>query len=302
MRYVESIELSKLAKWKIIGDENDPFVPKPVEGQRRGYRDLPQSRGLTEQDLNLLRKRRAELTKILDRVPWKFRFYFFVQPVSKSGVVGPPDGLGYKREGDPSYFVTSWQEKLTKKQAQKAFEDYGEPFPKKWKDSINIIHAGTTTPEVDNLPPTPWMIIHRVAHAVLLHSTIYARDWHSHYGKAWKDFIDKVYSTDVKSDESTDLMHYNKLVETMFTFRSARLDRIQTATEAIHEIFTDFIYKSGKLGRLNLPPKSIKQKGVGVRTRGSDKEIELAMRKLKKDLVAGFVRDLNKAVGKWYYT
>ena len=314
MKHVRGVELSKLEEWRLVGDEDDPFVPEPVEGKRKGYRDYKQSRGHTRQDLNLLRKRRAELTKVLNRVPWKFRFYFFVQPVSKSGAKGPSDTRGgYRDKSDNTYFMNMWDDKITEQQARKAFKDYGEPFPKKWKDSINVIHSGISSPQEGNLPPSPWMVIHRLAHPVLGRS-MPSRGWGSFYGQAWKDFIETVYMDErwmarygglKDQDQALDLMEYNKLVETMFTFRSARLSRIESSIEAIHEIFTDFIYKGGKLGETNPPPRSItKEWGtehMGTAF-GSDKEIELAVRKLKRELKAGFVDDLNKAVGQWYYT
>ena len=289
MKLLESFELAKLEDWQLVGDEDNPFVPKPVRGESPRYRARTQSRGHSEQDLNLLRKRKAELTKVLDRVPWKFRFYFFIQPVLKKRK-GTRPRLGNRGK---TYFPSELDGILTTAQARKAFKDYGEPFPGDGREAINVIHAGVTfsskgyaSPQV---PPTPWMILHRVAHPIVS----LGQYWDA-FGK-WLGVVYGLYEPD---EDVEYIVEDNKIIERLFNFRSARKRTLLNSTEGIHEIFVDFIFNKGQLNKMNPGyPEKVRDWETWYR-----KESPMRGRvTLREDLEAAVTNDLNRAVGKWYY-
>ena len=296
MRYDARLELSKLAQWNIVGDEDKPYIPKGDKGGKRrpfGPRDRFDNHGFTEEELRLINKTRPKLARILDRSPWNFRLHFFVLPYKKSK-------FGRKK----TYFVEDERE-ITLLDAKKAFSDYGEPFPENWKDSINIIMTGSFFNEGTggrNMAPTPWIVMHNMAHG-LKH-----QGYFQEYQRAFNFLFQQVYQgyLQQKDRRVSNMVRFSRVVETMFDFKSARQGRLRNFSEAMYEIFTSFMHNGGKLKGLNLPPAAIKTRSRTLYLH-EDMNGELALDYIE-DRVGEFKwrmeeasrESLNKSVGKWF--
>ena len=294
MNHEERLELSKLVRWNIVGDESDPYVPEKIRGKHKHFRAAKDRKGFSKKDLNIIRKTYPRLQEVLDRSPWKFRLHFFVQPKA----LDPSKGrIG--RRGDKNFYFGGGQGGLDLAVVRQAFADYGEPFPAKWKDSINVILTGSffnEDPAYRNMPPSPWIVIHNMAHALV-------KSYEFAYHYALLGLMKNAYDGG-QILTTSDLENNKKLIETVFNFRSARMGRLRNFNEGLHEIFTSFVHNGGKLGRLNTPPDTIVQgryKENELSLSDNTGKVEKALKRFRKDIERGSRRALRKAKGGWYY-
>ena len=308
MEHENRIERAKLEQWNLVGDVDKPYNPYVAGNDKRkpwGRRKAG-DRGFSKEELDFLRKTYPRLKKVLDKSHWKFRVHFFILPWP--GTV--------KRTG-LQYFAGHEVKSIPLSEVKKAFQDYHEPYPGDGKDSINVILTGSffnEGPGKRNMAPTPWIVIHNMAHA--LQSLFY-----SDFIFAVRNFVDDTYFLDDEGNRKFDYPfpdpakgHYrefmsivmdSRILETVFTFASARRGRIRNFGEGMLEIFTSFVHNGGKLGKVNPPPDYLRVEyggsKYGVRVqRDVQERMKSHMDYFKGMLEEIADRALDRAVGKWY--
>ena len=302
MKHEERLEHAKLEEWKLIGDEDQLFVQEhDVKPYKKGLpgRRVTQFRGFSRTDLNVLKRTKPKLEKVLNRVPWKFRLYFFLEPTSRHR---PLRDLISISEGP-----------ITRRTAFKAFDLVNFPVPGKWNDSINVLIQGSFFNQAAagrNMPPTSWVIVHWIGHVVLKAGSdnlgnAYYLAFHrlltTIYEGRWWPLSPIKDGTLMRFDVPTirNMVGSSHIIESMFSFRSARERNVRTFFEGVYEIFSHYIHQKGQIGELNPPPETIFGGAAAEFTR-KDAKVEPALERFAKDMETAFERDLGKAVGEWF--
>ena len=297
------IRLAKLDKWQIVGDKpyELPYYSSEMMPDKRGLqkRSVIDARGFTEADMRVLNRARAKITKVLDKVPWKFRLHFFLQPE----FLAP--------RGDLHNLVDT-EGPIKTKEAQKMFWAYEEKWDKNWQNSINLIVRGAFFNEAEsghNLPPTAWIIAHWIGHSLLKGYEGRRLLFGEKYEWAFLDLLQNSYFDDDRNMGSLrprGSWTYDigkKVLEGMFTFRSARRGEIRNFYEGVHEMFALFLQRGGTLGKVGLPPEKVQLRRKSL-TRYDEDDPAAALRQqvddFKERVEKGFREDLNNAVGKWF--
>ena len=274
------IEAAKLVGWEILGD------PEGLDEKYEGDLEDNPLFGYSKREFMVLQKTNVKLARMLAKTEHRFRLYFLLDYDAGFELDDEPEGpINYSR-------------------LVKYLEEAGIDPPEKDSTSINIVMRGLggALVEKENLPPTPWIIVHWIAHAVSKDSDGYNRAGHWMYRNlkdTVNDVIDGVYGT-------RGLDQSKEFLEKLFQFRSARKRQVRNFYEALHDAFTEYL-TTGDI-RVGDMPLSIKQHPLHGEDpprrpkKGSMDEIYLngVVEDMVDEFKAVFEQRLDSAEGKWY--
>lgn len=257
IRHIIQDELAKLAYWDVIGEEYYKG------GGRRGF---------SEKWVNVANKTNIILKRYLSKLDIPVNVYFindrkFIEgismregPILKSRVMKAADKLGYK-------------DRL-----------------KDGKGALNILLLGfgEVEKESGNIPPTPWIVIHWIAHGVMN----FRNDAYGKIGDMFRDVIEELYGHRFSFLDAAG----KDFITGIGTFGAARRKKIRNAWEGVHDIFTQYI-KNGSI-TFNKPPERLFT-SVGYISLKKSRN-KTVMKKLKKDLESFFDYALNQSKGMWF--
>ena len=282
MRRLRTTETATLVEWGLIGTE--PLADNDGEDDTFS--------GFRERELRVLQRTNVKLARMLSRNKTKFRLFFAIdESVSSALDYDLDEGL------------------VTYGSMQRALTEFGVPahrLPKEDRSAVNVIFRGLGDGfnQRDNLPPTPWIVIHWIAHGVMKTGT--AADSAASYNAVQDTLTDAISSLygiytprgnegiNIKDDAGRDFMH------SAFTFRSARKRMLRSWWEGIHELFAEWL-STGSV-RWKTPAQEIGRKpNKGfLCCEPRDEYIGEIMDDMVKKLGRAFENVLADAKGSWY--
>ena len=309
MNHEERLELSKLNEWKLLGGWGKEH-PDEYTGKQR----------FPERSHNVLLKNKPKLDAVLSKSPYDFNIFFLRR------------GRKEKRKW---HILSSGDEGFLDGRSALAFmrEENVDVDALRWRKSINFIFLGTGI-DSNNLPPTPWIVLHWMAHALTAGADGTSHDKNEYTDAMstlgmWKEvgaLIEDAYVTDVDNIKNWGFMEreaYNVVLDlddmgadfqphprtsafllndffpAVFTFRSARDKKMVTIEEGVQDLFTQFIWNGRKGIEVKSPSKIFMYEDEFlVKKSGADG----VFRNFKKKMDGIFKRIMDNAVGKWYYT
>ena len=301
------MELAKLREWKLAGGwEGRSEYYRLAPGGKWKKRDSKDER-FPEKSHKVLQNAKSKLEKILSRSPYDFNIVFLRQGHKKPKKWHNITMRDSRTEG----FIK------TEKALKFLREEGVEIDSASWRRSINFIMLGTGIGSA-SLPPTPWIIVHWMTHALVagfqgddndfsegirltresgLYTALATVMADSYAGKDGDIDPFDIHEDD---DYYWEDFFQHAFMPAVFTFRSARAKRLTTMQEGLQDLFTQYMWNPPRKGiQLNRPPKTIEFDG-DVYTRKSGAED--AFDAFKKEIESIFKGMLDNAVGKWYYT
>ena len=233
--------LARLKSWDFIGTKED-FEPVADDGG-----DV--NRGWRQKDLQLLEKRNLDVRKMLSKSPFDFSLYFVLDKEVNAVM----------RKWGPSEAPLREEHKRGIREDLSSLGG-GHDLPED-RSAINVVLTGmgNTFGKEDNLPPTPWIVVHWIAHGVMKTKgggNFLEADRYDTYNKAWEILADAyadaavgVDRRDVKSPfvfvpgwksykkEMLGFMHR------ALTFRAARKGLGRDPWELLHDLLAQYIVK-----------------------------------------------------------
>ena len=204
---------AKLKSWDVLGNKAiDDINPQY-------YLDG----GWRQKDLDVLYKDNLRLKRYLDKSKIPFNLYF----------------TAYKDEAQIRRIEKFEEGPVKYKYAKIVIPD----LPAKDDSAINIIlrGMGNLVGKEGNLPPTPWIAVHWIAHGIMKSRGLDNKI----YGKLEDVLVDMVDLDDSgyihkREQSKIDFMH------DVFTFRAARKDKIRNMYEGWHDLMAQYII-TGKI-------------------------------------------------------
>ena len=261
--------VAKLGTWRILGEGGRA---KAWESWRK-------------RDLALIYENKDKIKKFLSRSQYRFNVYILageLEGMERNHVEEGPIDLRYLRH---LLSVNGYKERI------------GDN-PK----SINVIlrGIGNAVGKQGNIPPTPWIVVHWIAHGVLKSSlTIY-----HHLRDALREHILECIFDLEDISVRKHLTDPTDLMSRMFTFKSARRGILRNSNEGWHDLMVQFIVE----GRIRLA-KDLGEEGLTPPGLFDDKSKKLMPdREAYKDSVGEFKREvesifdkaLRRAVGRHF--
>lgn len=161
---------------------------------------------------------------------------------------------------------------------QKLGLTYGKDIPEH-EDAITIIFVNNRA--ADRTPLTPWTIAHRIGHSFdatdrKTGNAYEYRDFENRLNRTLQELFRDVYGYTVKTDYgrpaySADSTVVRNLFESIGTFRSARMKKLNRPREFLFECFAQYLLSNGNLTFNDLPDTiaTSNQKAWGKPTGGS---------------------------------
>ena len=288
MRRVRTIETATLVEWGLIGTE--PMADSDVEDTFSGFR---------ERELRVLEKTNVKLARMLSRNKTKFRLFFALDE-SIAAALDNELEEGPARYSEIRRVVAEWG-------------NSPDAIPKHDGNAVNVIlrGMGDAFDDRDNLPPTPWIVIHWIAHGVLKTGATPGRlsdtPAYAAVEDAIGEAIEMLYGVWLgplsgvggpKSSEMAELA--TKFIHSVFTFRSARKGILRNFWEGVHEAFTEWL-TTGRI-KVRQPPDELKagRTHAGIGYDQKDSYVGEVMDDMLKALDKAFENVLADAKGKWY--
>ena len=311
MNHEERLELSKLREWKLLGgwgkEHPDEYDVTPL-----GDVSLKPTPLYPTRAESVLLKNKPKLEAILNRSPYNFNLFFLRSGQSK-------------RKKWHNLAAKDMEEgRLLDVRALNFLMEEGVyPETLNWKRSINFLFLGTGV-KGTNMPPTPWIVLHWMAHALIAgadgrkHGVNDDSHTINRLG-IWEllaDLLENSYTDvgessfawsiedlrDMKWKLKNETIHLlmKSFMPALFSFRSARSGRLTSHTEGIHDLFTQYMWNPRKRGIVlnNLPRRLETLDGILHKKKTADK----ATRWFKLKVEDIFEEILVNAVGKWYFT
>ena len=312
MRHVRGIELSKLEEWRLLGGwgqehkdewdadvaDKDSFYKRPDEEQR-----------FSERSQRVLKNNKAKLEKVLSKSPYSFNLFFL-----RAGRAEKKRWHLLRDNGGEGQIKNE-------KALEVLREENTDIDNLSWERSINFIFFGLPVTN-RQLPPTPWIVLHWMAHALTAGADGKIRqgpeDWSNVNQLGIWDLFDAAFNESYKftsgmfSDEVSEggevlpesdreEFYRGVLMPAVLTFRSARAKKLTSASEGVMDLFAQYIWNAGKLG-LNRPPKNLRTRRTmyGVMEFEDNGTAFANFKKLRTELKVIFKRVMDNAVGKWY--
>lgn len=260
-------EKAKLQLWDFIGKPEDP--------------DEESWTGYSEREIRVLQNTNVKLSRMLSRSKTKFRIFFVLD--QQAGV----DISKWEGEGPVPYSRVSRELKSNDLEV-----------PENDRTSVNVLLTGMGEAfrEKENLPPTPWIIVHWIAHGIMKTGgagTPGRTSVYDHIFLDFKDTLGYIYVSDdfALIDDKTilDFMHG------IFQFRSARKRQLRNVYEGMHDALTEYIIR-GDI-RTNKPPADLDDLSL---LKDEDVIVDNAMDDLMDKLKMHFDKRLAKAKGRWF--
>ena len=312
MRHEERLEQAKLREWKLLGGwgEEHPdeyrMNHEPVKTEKQLF---------PKRSEFVLRKNKPKLEKILSKVPYDFNLFFL-----RSGRIKVDDWQldweGKMREG------------LVPRETALRYlaNENIDVDALNWRKSINFFFLGTGV-NFRNLPPTPWIVLHWMAHALTAgyegrrgskNSDYYYIHrlgiWHM-LAQLIKNAYRPVNLTaqeilpEIISDASTDPFNFNLQIKRwmpfIFTFRSARDRKLVSGSEGVQDLFVQYMW-NGKKGIVLNRPETIEYKHQGrypvVFARRGKVTAQKAFARFKRQVETRFREILDQSIGGWFLT
>lgn len=261
-------EKAKLELWDFIGKPEDEYSDESWTGY-------------SKREMRVLQNTNVKLARMLSRSKIKFRIFFILDP--QAGV----DISKWEGEGPVKYSRVSRELKRNKL-----------PVPAKDPSSINVLLSGMgeSFKEKENLPPTPWIIIHWIAHGVMKKHATGAFMSNDDYNFIKHDFTDTLgyiytspYVNRIDDDRILDFMH------SAFQFRSARKRMIRNIYEGMHDLMAEYIIR----GDIRVGPLPDKMGDLSL-LKGEETIVKDTMDNLMSKLKERFDEQLKAAKGRWY--
>ena len=154
---VATVEKAKLKLWDYLGFEDGVFDSwgdgDPYDGPLSGY---------SKRELKVIQSTNVKLARMLSRSKHDFRVFFLLE----EDIENEFDDY---RESGPVPFSN----------VASILKSMGLAVPRNSSRSVNVILTGLGQAFTDkgNLPPTPWIVVHWIAHGVLKTSHNSAKDY-----------------------------------------------------------------------------------------------------------------------------
>ena len=227
---VPTAERAKLTLWDYIGDPDRSGMPDEFEEDEDGVWT-----GYSKRELRVIQGTNVKLARMLSKSKLKFRIFFVLD-------TDAADYLSEYSEGCINY-----------SQLKMDLLRYKLNVPKKGADSINVVlrGMGTAFKERENLPPTPWIVIHWIAHGVMKDDNDNSR----YYTEIQNDVNDLLYAMyGIEPHKRLGPEYATEFFKHIFTFRSARKRLIRNIPEGAHDAMVEYITR-GDIRYKKPPPK-----------------------------------------------
>ena len=261
--------VAKLKSWNMV--DKDRFVP--VERLEHDYGSRPS--GWRSSDLALMEKRNVDLRKLLSKSRVDFNVYILADPeIGKD-------------------FESLGEGRIERKVVNNIYRMYGRKTLPDDKKAINVVLTGLGSyAETDgNLPPTPWIMVHWLAHAVLK-----AKGDLPYYTDLEEAVVDHVFAEDYEGGYRSVTQEHDVLdfLHQAAATKAARTGKLRNAAEGWHELMAHYLV-SGKV-RTN---RKLNAKGHENMNITSDRWSR-NRDKFNKQVKVLFDDALKSSVGKWF--
>ena len=233
--------MAKLNQWEFVDNR---------DGGSSGWRPA---------DLKLIIDKKPVLEKLLSKSPVNFNLYFVMY---SDLLPGNQEGLVVKEK---KLFRTL--PKRLRKQLEHSRQNAVTVF---------IDGLGNAVGINGNLPPTPWIITHSIAHVIL---KVLRTDSRYHYYLLLEKALAKIFLamyglSAISTPNPNDNEHIRKFMEDAFTFRSARSRRIRDDYEGWHELLTQYIITGKVRTNKKLPKRAWDLKNPNNKRKDDDAETD----------------------------
>ena len=223
--------LSRLSYWDLIGERHDP-----AENNYVGWR---------KKDIDLLQKRNLELKKLLSRSYYDFNLYVILDPV-----VGK-----YMQQRLPREEAVGFGEVESVLRYHYPERDDVGVEPDEGGISVVLTGDGADVGKQGIMAPTPWIVVHWIAHGVLKSDPNDRGRWYEKLHDAFADMA-SAFSHQLRQPQpigSYADIKMKSLMEEMFVFRSARRKKLRDVPEGWHELMAHYIVANKVVVNKKLP-------------------------------------------------
>ena len=286
-RLIRSVEVAKLVEWDFLGRSD-----RPNRGEDTGW---------TDREINALQKTNVKLARMLSRTDARFRLYF----------VPTVPGLLSRSVSREGY--------VNERTARAIFKELHLPFVGKDDQAISVFFRGMGTgfERKENLPPTPWIVVHWLGHVILKVNELIDHTGAWHYGRlsrAVYQLVNAAYDTSewgaawmIDSSTATNRGSFIGkaflwLAHTgLLEFRAARTGKIRNAAEAFHDMFAEWL-TTGRIRTGKLAPyvKIDDAHDIATLRPISRAEQQMAVGNFALEAGRTFENALDMAKGNWY--